>query len=230
VIKKAAFLAASVALVGAAAVALGAIPDSGGVIHGCYKASDGSLRVIDSGTDDRCKGSEQALNWNQVGPRGPAGPQGPAGQDGAQGATGPQGPQGEPGLSTAYTLEKFNPTTIPGANDGEVVVASKDLPPGSYLVNAKLIAENLDPDEEANVGCKLIRDGWSSYVDVNFVGLGQRADVSNQEGLALQATLQPFNFGNGGTLDLDCFQSGTSADDVTVAIVQLAAIAVDSIK
>lgn len=30
------------------AVALATIPDSGGVIHGCYKKSGGTLRVIDN--------------------------------------------------------------------------------------------------------------------------------------------------------------------------------------
>jgi hypothetical protein len=74
-----------------------AIPDAGGVIHGCYDKS-GALRVIDSATAS-CSTKETALNWNQTGPQGPAGPIGATGPAGATGAQGPAGPQGPPGVS-----------------------------------------------------------------------------------------------------------------------------------
>jgi hypothetical protein len=48
------------------------IPD-GGVIHGCYKATGGSLRVIDTSTAETCNPSEKPLSWNQTGPTGAAG-------------------------------------------------------------------------------------------------------------------------------------------------------------
>jgi hypothetical protein len=60
----------------AAGIAYATIPDSGGVIHGCYDTKTGALRVIDAGS---CAGKEGALNWNQTGPQGPPGPTGPAG-------------------------------------------------------------------------------------------------------------------------------------------------------
>jgi collagen triple helix repeat protein len=96
-----------------AGVAYAAIPDSSGVIHGCYSTKTGALRVIDSAA--KCGSGEIALNWNQQGPKGatgaagpqgpagpagPAGPQGPKGDTGAPGPAGPQGaqgPQGNPG-------------------------------------------------------------------------------------------------------------------------------------
>jgi collagen triple helix repeat protein len=110
-------------LVGAAAmvvagVAYAAIPDSSGVVHGCYSTKNGALRVID--TSAKCGNGELALNWNQQGPKGDtgaiglqgpkgdtgaagpagaAGPQGPQGQTGAIGPQGPQGLQGKPGVS-----------------------------------------------------------------------------------------------------------------------------------
>lgn len=59
-------------LVGGIAVA--SIPDSSGVIHGCRKNSDGSVRVIDSDAGQTCAHGWTALNWSQTGPRGPAGP------------------------------------------------------------------------------------------------------------------------------------------------------------
>ncbi|HEX5995349.1 MAG TPA: hypothetical protein VFY84_09435, partial [Jiangellales bacterium] len=62
-----------------AGAALASIPDSGGVIHGCYGRTNGKLRVIDTNAGGKCKPGEVALNWNQTGPAGPVGPPGPAG-------------------------------------------------------------------------------------------------------------------------------------------------------
>jgi hypothetical protein len=92
--------AAVAALALAGAVAYATIPDSGGVIHGCYQRNNGQLRVIDTGAGQTCNPSESAISWNQTGPSGPqgpagaAGPQGPAGSQGVQGNTGPAGPAG----------------------------------------------------------------------------------------------------------------------------------------
>ena len=80
-------------------MAFATIPDSGGVIHGCYKKSGGAVRVIDSSVTS-CVSNETALDWNI---RGPAGPQGAIGPEGPQGAEGPQGPAG-PGTKTIAGL------------------------------------------------------------------------------------------------------------------------------
>ena len=66
------------ALVGGltSAVVLAAIPDSGGIIHGCYKTSGGqtgALRVIDSDIGATCTTQESALNWSQSGGGGGSG-------------------------------------------------------------------------------------------------------------------------------------------------------------
>jgi hypothetical protein len=61
---------AGLALVGGIAYAV--IPDSSGVIHGCFKTASGALRVIDPSTTS-CLPSETAISWNQVGPPGPPG-------------------------------------------------------------------------------------------------------------------------------------------------------------
>jgi Collagen triple helix repeat (20 copies) len=82
------------ALAVAAGVSYASIPDSKGVIHGCY-AKNGALFVIDSAKT--CAGGQTALNWNQAGPQGPAGPAGPAGPKGDAGAAGPAGPAGAAG-------------------------------------------------------------------------------------------------------------------------------------
>lgn len=80
------------AVVGLAGVAVvsASIPDASGVIHGCYRTNNGTLRIIDSASQT-CAGNEAALTWNQTGPQGPAGATGP------QGPAGPQGPQGPAG-------------------------------------------------------------------------------------------------------------------------------------
>jgi len=93
------FLGAVVgAVLAGGAVTFAAIPDSSGVIHGCYQKNVGNLRVIDAGGS--CRPSEIAISWSQTGPPGAPGPQGPKGDTGAtgpQGPAGPQGPVGPPG-------------------------------------------------------------------------------------------------------------------------------------
>jgi hypothetical protein len=108
-------LAIAASIAGASTViALATIPDSGGVIHGCYKKSVGNLRVIDTSTDS-CKPGEVAIAWSQ---RGPAGP---------QGTQGPQGPQGTSGLSHAYFVNDDPMSSHPGG--------LKALPNGYYTVS-----------------------------------------------------------------------------------------------
>jgi len=60
-----------VATVVVGGIAWAAIPDAGGVIHGCYKAINGQLRVVNSAVD--CDASEHSIDWSQQGPQGPAG-------------------------------------------------------------------------------------------------------------------------------------------------------------
>lgn len=89
---------AGAALAGGAAFA--AIPDSNGVINGCYQKNVGNLRVIDPSAGDSCRPSEIPISWSQTGPQGatgPAGPTGPQGPKGDTGATGAQGPAGPAG-------------------------------------------------------------------------------------------------------------------------------------
>lgn len=51
--------------------ALATIPDSNGVIHGCYIPSQNNkVRVIDTDAGQRCRSGQIPLNWNQTGPPG----------------------------------------------------------------------------------------------------------------------------------------------------------------
>jgi hypothetical protein len=86
--------------------AYAAIPDSAGVIHGCYDDSSGKLRVFDT-DDDRpkaCGNGETSLSWSRQGPQGPTGPQGPKGD------TGDPGPQGPPGVAGYLRARAFTET------------------------------------------------------------------------------------------------------------------------
>src|SRR5256885_3149779 len=131
--KIAVLIAGAVAALALGSFAFAAIPDAGGVIHGCYKKiapSQGTLRVIDSGKSDVCNNNEASLNWNQQGPQGlqglqgaqgpegDTGPQGAQGVQGLKGDAGPQGPKGDTGpagpssLPYAY-VKRVGSTDIP---------------------------------------------------------------------------------------------------------------------
>jgi hypothetical protein len=97
-------------------IAYASIPDSSGVIHGCYKTTGGGLRVIDTDRGATCTTGEKSLNWNQTGP---------------QGATGPRGP------SDAYFARMIDEQTIPSF-PGRTLL-SLDIPVGDYAVMAKVV-------------------------------------------------------------------------------------------
>jgi hypothetical protein len=91
-----------------AGVALAAIPDRNGVIHGCRITRTGLLRVIKSTA--HCRAGERPLNWNVQGPQGVPGPQGP------------MGPQGEPGASLE-SFEALNGLACDtGTNSGTIAI------------------------------------------------------------------------------------------------------------
>jgi hypothetical protein len=101
-------LIAGVALAGG--IAYAAIPDSGGVIHGCYTNQSVQGQHALWVADSTCPNGSTPLNWNQQGRRGPTGPagsQGAAGPTGApgvqgqRGVTGPPGTHGDPGPAGA---------------------------------------------------------------------------------------------------------------------------------
>jgi hypothetical protein len=64
------------ALVLVGGVAAAGIPGADGIIHGCRKNNDGSLRVIDSEAGQVCPNGYTPLDWSQTGPQGPPGPSG----------------------------------------------------------------------------------------------------------------------------------------------------------
>jgi hypothetical protein len=126
---------------GAAYAASASIPDSAGVIHGCYKpTSNGSvstLGVIDTALPGgTCPKGQTALSWNQTGPQGPAGPVGPTGP---AGATGPAGPAGATGP------------------EGPVGPQGPQGPSGDSNVDKGYYQTYADSSEPGGIGCKLLQ-------------------------------------------------------------------------
>ncbi|HEX4662469.1 MAG TPA: hypothetical protein VH144_02550 [Candidatus Saccharimonadales bacterium] len=72
--KRAGYIAVAIASLGVGClltvtVAMAAIPDANGVIHGCRSNLTAGLRVIDSASQN-CNGAETSLNWDQNGVKG----------------------------------------------------------------------------------------------------------------------------------------------------------------
>lgn len=137
---------AATTLIAAGGAAVAAIPDSGGVIHGCYSKGLGSLRVIDTAKTSGCRPSETALTWNLQGPKGDTGPQGLQGPAGPKGDTGAQGP------SDAYS-STINAS--PQFDQSGLDVGSISLPAGSYVIVATTELVNFTPSATTSGGCGL---------------------------------------------------------------------------
>jgi hypothetical protein len=131
-------LAATAVLAVAGGVAYATIPDSAGVIHGCYLKGIGSLRVIDPSAGQGCAGVEKPIKWSQTGPQGL---QGTPGTNGAAGPAGSAGAQGPPGTADAVDTSTVQHASLPFPTDW-AIVARLDLPQGHYLVNGSLVADN----------------------------------------------------------------------------------------
>jgi hypothetical protein len=123
------------ALLVAGGIAYATIPDSSGVIHGCYGKAwpdRGVLRVIDADKSQTCSKFETPLNWSQTGPQGPQGPQGP---NGPTGATGP---------SDVWSVDGYGSgqKSVGKALSIATLATTATLPAGSYSVQAETSLEN----------------------------------------------------------------------------------------
>jgi hypothetical protein len=114
-------------------VASAAIPGPSGVIHGCYQARNGSLRIVPAGK--RCARSERSIAWNHTGPPGAQGPPGPRGAPGAPGPTGQQGPPGPQGPGSVFHRVDGVPFDL-GATAGSTQSYFAQCPAGEYGVSA----------------------------------------------------------------------------------------------
>jgi hypothetical protein len=186
--------AASISTVLAVGVAVAAIPDAGGVIHGCYsgqgsKAKGGAqLYILDTATNT-CTNGQTAIVWNQTGPQGPQGVQGEQGPQGVQGEQGPQGVQGEQGpqgvqgeqgpqgvqgdpgaagSSNAYAVSSGG-DPIAFSISSFMTPVTLALPAGNYVIDAKVLVGNRGDDIDGEMVCTL-RHGETGNIVIDFSG------------------------------------------------------------
>jgi hypothetical protein len=176
-------VAGAVAALTLGSLAFAAIPDAGGVIHGCYDKASGHLRVTDSDTNlpKTCTSKEAALDWNQ------------------------QGPKGDRGPSNAYT--KAGSSAITATSNFGTTVLSRTLPAGKYLLSAKLTvwadALNVPP---TIVHCALSAFGGAG----GSADFAEGTVSSNGSGKVIVSSISLENdntdwvLANGGTVSLDC--------------------------
>ena len=116
----------------AAGTAWASIPDSGGVIHACYKTDNGKLRVVDSSSAG-CGADDSSLSRNQTGEPGPPGPT-----------------RADERYYLASTFaDRSTWLTIKSVVFSDVVssttrIVTAHLDAGNYTVAAQVIAENHD--------------------------------------------------------------------------------------
>lgn len=224
----------------ASGAAWATIPDSSGIIHGCYQTANGRLKVIDTDLGQTCSPSESSLSWNQTGPQGPPGPQGPAGAKGAtgpQGLAGPPGPQGDQGApgqqgptgpsgptdvwsASAYGNGFNNPDnghTLGSINGGADLV-HVTVPPGSYTISGKAIVINEDSDNEGEF-CELKNGTGGNAPDLDrtdtiLQGEGLLPSPPQQKAVvSLQATA---TFTDEATITLRCSGADSNADQAAL--------------
>ena len=229
-------IAATVALAAGAAVATGAIPNSGdNQVHLCYQKhaagaerGGAEVRIFDDEKNPgACMKGDRELAINQEGPQGPIGPQGPTGPTGPTGSTGPTGPTGSTGAtgpagtSTAY----FGSGGAISVNNTQTVI-TENVPAGNYVVDTKFFLFNNDDDDTAYAECEL--KAGATVLD-SFQGIRLEENNGSDPGMSELGTLQGAVTGfAGGALTLSCTESGPS-DALAISAGRLTAFKVDSI-
>lgn len=242
-LKVAAGVVAGAVLSGGLAFALPIIPDGAGEIHACVHYYDvpatpktplqergtGAIRIVENA--GQCTAQEMPLTWNQEGPQGPQGeigPQGPQGETGPQGATGSQGipgndgapgapgaqgPAGPAGVSTAG----FAGASAVNINSNTpILVASRALPAGNYVVFATANLHSLTLTESGNIASHC-------HLQANDATIGGADDERRGTESPFLKTSLSMNGGasfgeGGGTVSLWCNSGGSTASGQLVAV------------
>jgi len=215
-------------LIATSTIVSAAIPGTGGVISACYDKQSGLLRVMDAagGVPKSCVKTENALSWNQqgpkgdqgnTGPQGPQGPQGPTGATGptgptgatgATGPTGPTGPQGPAGEGSAVRIVFQGSHHFEGGTYEEI--SHIDLPEGTYALTARIELRGawntVNGSGTMWVGCEL-RDGTTS---IGGTESNQDTDLAHpMQSLAVVSVATAPQ--DGKTITLWCFNDGTDS-------------------
>jgi hypothetical protein len=127
-----ALLALAVACALMVGVLAGATSASASTLYACVK-KNGSAHIYSK--KPKCKKGESKLSWNTTGPAGTNGAPGAAGKNGANGTNGTNGSNGANGAVAGYFTAQGGPISI---TEEEQLILSKTLPPGNYLISAKV--------------------------------------------------------------------------------------------
>lgn len=179
-------VALALAAVAAAASGFAYAQTTGGnTINACAQTVNGQLR-LDTGSG--CLASEQAVQWNQVGPQGPRGLSGTSHVDEWAWFGGVGG--GIPIVSGVW----------PDIRGHETTILTFHLDKGQYLVSAEILAIN--NDGQGVVVCQTGND----TLGITFA----QAAVGNTAGFALQQTMQEqtvFSVPSPQDLIVQCFNA-----------------------
>jgi len=199
---------------------------SASTIHACVKPKSGATRIVSAKA--RCRRGEQKLSWSTTGPQGKAGPAGAPGTAGGEGKAGPSG------VGPVYSV---NGGETPQPVEGETLVLSKTVPPGSYLVSAKLDIGATSASSELFTGiCALIDAPGTSPelkgtdIDGDFVeqllGKGTGSEYFAIAPVSLQGTLTSTVT---STVSLGCGNLGSTGPKLVTAFPELQALVVSSV-
>jgi len=174
----------TITLVGAlAALALGsfawaAIPDNGGMIHGCYKKDSGAVRVYDSSPPNPkvCTSKEGPLDWSQQGPS-------------------------EAYFNPSSVMSFISDTSWPGS-----YVTSTSVPQGSYVFMANAVGKPFGANSpQHQIFCRLVAHDNESGYDYWTNSRGTVASTAFGETVAPMTLSVARTFGSqGGTVTLRC--------------------------
>ncbi len=160
----------------------------------------------------------------KTGATGPTGIAGTSGQPGSQGPTGPKGEPGPEGKTSAAGLTDVyaGPVALEENIVEQIVADIKSVPPGSYILNARLTLEDNDELESsgATVSCYLRAEGADDKASAH---LAKYPEPGNVETLSFtlghtftstsSATLSCNDFNHGHSL-IDVMEAGISAVQV----------------
>lgn len=182
--------AAAMLLGGAAipAVALAASPPV--TYYACVTTRTGAVKIVSQSAT--CAAGQQKISWNSIGP------------------AGPQGPQGPPGVVTGYVGS--NSSDVPLSSTANTIVATLNLPAGSFLLTAKTVVFGGAQPANDDVGCELVDS--NGIIDASAAQLN--SPVSNEQTIALAGATTA-----GGTVILSCFDGqsvATATDSVITAV------------
>jgi hypothetical protein len=114
-------------------------------LYACVKSKSGTARVFTK--KPKCKKGESKISWNTAGP---AGKNGSNGTNGTNGATGATGANGANGAVAGYSASKSAAVNIIGGTlEAPVVILTKTIPAGSYIVFAKSVIATGDTSNGA---------------------------------------------------------------------------------